>query len=76
MFALGHTGKVWTTPVPARNSAPAAQLSPWVESASGLNLLSNVHGGYIYAGGVNGGTWKSRTSRLGGGGWCRSRDRC
>ena len=76
MFALDHTGKVWTTPVPAEKSGPATQLSPWVESASGIKILANVHGGYIYAGGVNGGVWKSSTSRLGGGGWCEAHQRC
>ena len=74
MFALDHTGKVWTTPVPARYSEPAAQ--PRVESASGINLLVNVYRGYIFGLGVNGGVWKSRTSRLGTGGWCRSYEQC
>ena len=36
----------------------------------GIQLLANVHGGDIYAAGVNRGLWKSSTSRLGTGGWC------
>jgi hypothetical protein len=76
MFGLDHTGKVYTTPVPAEASAPAAQLSPWVESASGIRVLINTDGRYIYALDVHMNGWKSRTSGVGIGDWCRADQQC